>query len=202
MHNKNTQFKPISNKTYVNVLFLLVAVVANFVGSWIIKTFFPDRVAVTDLMFKITPHYPSLQYLTDIFNIFSFLLIIYYMVINKFKNANYILANYAWVYLLRAFLIIMTPLGGINGNDAQYGISAIKQYGAFPSGHTIMVTITYLILRDSASTKYLKGLALLCVIGEIITLILSRGHYSIDIVGALLLCYFVYNEIKRRKIMV
>lgn len=198
----NNQIKNLGNRfnnTYLFVILLVISGATNFISSWIIKTYFPDRVAAPDLMFKVTPYYPQLQYFTDIFNLFSFVLIIYYLVTKKGKEINYIILNFACAYLLRAFLIILTPLGGINGNEATYGISSIKQYGAFPSGHTIMVAMTYLIINQQDAPKTLKILASASLIIEVISLILSRGHYSIDIVGALLLCYFVFNEIKRFK---
>ena len=194
MKNKTNRAKLGNISIYI--AFLLVAVFVNFFSSWIIQKYFPERVAAPDLMFKILPNIPFAQYLTDIFNILSFILIFYYLIKYKVKEIRYFLLNFSVAYMLRGLIIILTPLGGINGNEANYGITAIKQYGAFPSGHTIMVTMAYMLISNS-DAPILKKLALISVLIEIISLLISRGHYSIDIVGGLLLSYFVYHELTK-----
>lgn len=86
---------------------------------------------------------------------------------------------------------MLTPLGSSMGNEMQYGLTNIHQYGCFPSGHTIMVVLAYMIIQGEEN-RTLKALALSSVIVEITSLVLSRGHYSIDIAGGLLVSYFAY----------
>ena len=178
---------------YYSVLFLIFAAVLNFISSNFIQKYFPDRAAPPDLLFKITHYVGWTQYLTDLANILSFILVIYYFIKYRYSDIYYLIITYATAYILRACLIVLTPLGGALGNDMHYGITNIQQFGAFPSGHTIMVVLASMMIdkNDSALMKYF---ALSSIFIEIISLILSRGHYSIDIVGAFLLCYFVFNE--------
>lgn len=175
------------------IILLFFAAALNFVGSNIIQKYFPDRLPPSDLLFKLTPYIPWTQYLTDLANIFSFFLMIYYLIKYAKNDQNFIVLNYAFAYGLRAFLIVLTPLGGALGNNMYYGLTNIQQFGAFPSGHTIMVVLTYMLVDDKITPR-LKNVALASVIAEVVSLILSRGHYSIDIVGAFLVCYFVYNK--------
>ncbi len=180
------------------VILLLVSAFLNFLGSSIIQKYFPNRLPPSDLLFTITPYIAWTQYLTDLANIFSFFLMIYYIIKYAEKNQNFIVLNYAFAYGLRAFLIILTPFGGALGNNMYYGLTNIQQFGAFPSGHTIMVVLTYMLIDNNIS-PLLKKMALASVVVEVISLIFSRGHYSIDIVGAFLVCYFVVNKMLQIK---
>lgn len=189
---KNNKFPNL----FICIVLLILAATLNFVGSFIIQKYFPDRAAPPDLLFKITHYVGWTQYLTDIANIFSFILMICYLIRYAKNDANFIILNYALAYALRSVLIVLTPLGGALGNNMYYGITTIQQFGAFPSGHTIMVALTYMLISKEKSSSF-KNLALASVIIEVISLILSRGHYSIDIVGAFLVCYFVVNEMRK-----
>jgi membrane-associated phospholipid phosphatase len=98
--------------------------------------------------------------------------------------------------LLRGILIILTPLGSVLGNDIEFGITSIKQYGAFPSGHVALAILIYFLIDAKESSK-IKSAALVLAIFEIICQILARGHYSIDIVGGFFIAYFTYNELSK-----
>ncbi len=178
------------------IVLLIMAAALNFVGSFIIQKFFPDRSAPSDMLFYLTPYIPWTQYLTDLANILSFILMIYYLIRYSRDNANFIVLNFAFAYAIRAVFIILTPLGGALGNNMHYGLTTIQQFGAFPSGHTIMVVLTYMLINKNGSS-WLKNLALMSIIIEVVSLILSRGHYSIDIIGGFLVCYFVVNEMRK-----
>ena len=100
--------------------------------------------------------------------------------------------------LARGILIVLTPLGSVLGNDIEFGITNIKQYGAFPSGHVALAILIYFLIDKKEASK-LKTAALVLAVLEIICQILARGHYSIDIVGGFFIAYFSYNELSKFK---
>jgi membrane-associated phospholipid phosphatase len=188
-----------SKKLYFSIALLLIAIALNYVGSRIIYNFFPERIAVPDLLFKITPYIGWTQYWSDIANIFSVILLAIY-VFNK-SRANkipWIISTFAIMEIVRGFLIILTPLGGPLGNEMHYGLTTIHQYGAFPSGHFATAMICYYFI-DKKTAPILNKFALAGIIAEGVSLILSRGHYSIDIVGGFMISYIIFNEMQKYK---
>ncbi|MHB1476830.1 MAG: phosphatase PAP2-related protein [Coriobacteriia bacterium] len=62
----------------------------------------------------------------------------------------------------------------------------------FPSGH--MAAVLILVLLTSASrAPALHRVQILLATLELTGLILAHGHYSIDVVGGMLLAYFVVH---------
>lgn len=189
-------FALVSQKNfYLPLTLLILAVFLNFLGSRVIHDYFPGRTAPEDLLFRLTPYVSWTQYITDIANILSFILIVYYIFWRDIKQTGYAFSVFALAYGIRGLLIMLTPLGGSLGNEMHYGLTSIQQYGCFPSGHTIMVVLAYMFIQGQEN-RNLKAVALLNVLIEITSLILSRGHYSIDIAGALLVCYFSYHYLE------
>jgi len=187
-----------SYKFYLATAFLLLTVYLNFLGSFIIYKYFPNRVTVDDLLFRLTPYISWTQYTSDIANIFSVLILTIYIFSGRAKRIVYVITTFGFMELMRAIIIILTPLGGPLGNGAHYGISGIHQYGQFPSGHTALVFLAYFLVQKTEAPK-MKILLLISIIVEIVSLILSHGHYSIDIVGGILVAYVAYNVVIKYK---
>ena len=104
-------------------------------------------------------------------------------------------------YSARAVLMILTPLGRPTGNLSSYGLfegTGLLQHGMFPSGHQMLACMAYLLL-DDAAPRWLKRLAMVLALAQALVLILSRGHYSIDIVGAALVAWFIAEKLKTIK---
>ena len=91
------------------------------------------------------------------------------------------------MYLIRAGMIALTPLAPAYGE----GIFVFpqEQFGTFPSGHTALLTLLALLVPDDQPRLRRFHWAMVAVM--IAGLLLAHGHYSIDIVGGLLLAYFV-----------
>jgi membrane-associated phospholipid phosphatase len=70
--------------------------------------------------------------------------------------------------------------------------------GPFPSGHAAFVFMCYLFVNKKEELL-IKTVLLIAVIGEVISLILSHGHYTIDVAGGLLLTYVVYDIFIKQK---
>lgn len=180
-------------------LFLLcVAVVLNLdIGVYIISTYFPDRPQLPDLLFMTMPYIQWTQYLTDIANVVSIGLLIWYVAAyNRLFELPFITMTIAVGEILRGFLILLNPFAGPLGNGAHYGLTTITQLGQFPSGHTFVVVAAYLLVDRRIAPK-LKLWLLISMIVEIVSLVLSRGHYAIDIVGGIFMAYLVVGEMRR-----
>lgn len=168
------------------------------VSSQIIQDFFPDRIPVTDTLFQLTPQIMWTQYLTDVAAFLGPLFLLYLIIKKDFRHLPYHLITIGAGYLLRAFLVLLNPVGGYFGNMDTYGLTNIIQHGMFPSGHTMLVFIVYFLSTEIADKKW-RIFFLINGLVEIVSLILSRGHYGVDIAGGILVAYFVVNEMKKRK---
>jgi membrane-associated phospholipid phosphatase len=196
-----TNFKAIlhSRAVFYSAFAWVCAGVLNAAGSAFIQQRFPVRPQPPDLLFQIFPYYPWLQNATDYANIFSFVLLLSYLGLRKdaVKRLPVAFVSMAVAYALRAALIVLTPLGSpLDDPTALYGITGIKQYGQIPSGHTLMVVLAYMLVstRDSLLIKVLLGISVLV---EVVALVLSHGHYGIDIAVSFLVAYVAVHEVRR-----
>lgn len=146
-----------------------------------------------DLLFDTLPLIPWTQYLTDIALLAQLALLIWYVSRGRWSRLPEMIALFSIMQLFRAVIIVLTPLAGPLGNGAFYGLIRVTQNGQFPSGHAASVFLFYLFVVASEAPR-LRKVMLAFVVVEYSSLLLSRGHYSIDIIGGLLLSYFVYHE--------
>jgi membrane-associated phospholipid phosphatase len=175
---------------------LALAGLAASASSTLIDLWFPDRPMPRDLLFEVLPFAEWPQHLTEIALFVSIGLIAYYGIALRRDAVPGIICMYGLIELLRAGIMLLTPLASAHGRGAYYGFIPIVQNGMFPSGHVASVTLGYLIVGSDAP-RWLRQTLLTCLIVECVALLLSHGHYSIDIVGGLLLAYFVHREYTR-----
>lgn len=173
----------------------------NVFSSVLINQLAPNRAINTDLLFMFTPYVRGLQFATDPILIFALCLLIYYVVTKKKHSLSYYFIAFGYLYILRGIFLPLTPLGRPTGNNDPYGyLGAIPQPGMFPSGHTAAICLAYLIIEERNSSL-IKVLMLILIVLEVVVLILSRGHYSIDIVGGALLAYVTYILAIKTRVM-
>ncbi len=180
---------------YITPLILIMGVVFQTITSWQIQVQFPNRQPIFDTLFSILPYWPWLQNWSDIANVFSVILLAWYVFPRNVRKLPFILTVIGLAYFLRGIFIFLNPFGGPLGNITEYGLTNIHQYGQFPSGHTMITVLIYLII-DRMQSPWLKKLALISIFVEVAALLLSHGHYSIDIVGGFLVGYFAYHVLK------
>lgn len=183
---------------WLSVFAIIFATAVNFYNSEIIQAFFPSRTPIIDTLFLITPQIMWMQYLTDIAVLLAPILLLVYIFNKDYNHLPFYLMVFALAYLFRGILILLNPIGGYFGNMASYGLTGIMQHGMFPSGHTILVFVAYYLSKNLVP-KIGRIIFLVCCYVEVIALVLSRGHYGIDIVGGVLVSYFVYNELVKHK---
>ena len=95
--------------------------------------------------------------------------------------------------IFRAAIIILTPLAVPYDAATHFTVNeTIRNWGEFPSGHIATMLLFYLIVAREDAPGIKRTLAVL-IAAEIVVLLVSHSHYSVDIVGGLLLGYFVYH---------
>jgi len=106
------------------------------------------------------------------------------------------------VPLEHAFRNVLAPIADGLGRAAYLGVSVsdgivhASQNGEFPSGHMAVVFLCMLLVDRAKSPRIRIAMAVL-VVAECLSLLMSHQHYSIDVVGGLLLSYFVFYEYTR-----
>ena len=185
----------------LGLLVLVASSMFNFVTSELIHFLYPDRPVVPDLLFDIFPFVPWLQYAFDSFVGASIVMMLYFSLRVDWKHSGYYFFTIGIGYLARGILQALTPLGQPAGNNETMGIGLllnIYQHGMFPSGHTYLTAVIFLLIdrRRKPGLKIAAGIMCIC---EMITLLLSHAHYSIDLVGGLMVAYFTEHWMSRFK---
>lgn len=168
----------------------LAALLATASANAFIERRFGAAARPDDLLFELLPYVGAARWLTVIALVAGFGLFVAAMVRHDPAGLPGAAAALAVLYLLRAGIMVLTPLAPAHGE----GIFVVppQQFGMFPSGHVAAVTL--LALLAPAGRPALRR-ALWAVVGLMVAgMLLARGHYSIDIVGALLLAYFVAHS--------
>jgi membrane-associated phospholipid phosphatase len=176
---------------------LLVAVFFTYASSYIIGAYFPNRPVADDIFFKLTPHLPSFSYLADLFVVIAIGALIFI----AYKKPAYIapiIISLSLIWIIRAFLNVLTPLADPSGDTEVYGfLETTPLFGMFPSGHTATIFAAY-FWSNFVKNRNLGKLLLLIGGLEILSLLVTRGHYSIDIVGGIVLAFAVVRYTTKR----
>jgi len=201
---------------------LLVAGVAARGTSYFIAVYFPDRPVAPDLLFETLPHVPQLGYVADLGNVLAVALLLVYAFRGNRREIPMMLALFGVMQFTRACMNVLTPLASPLNGSPYYGISShveralaslasqvqnsglygaavsrgvmnFAQNGEFPSGHMATVFLCMLLVDKAKSPRIRVAMAVL-VVAECFALLTSHQHYSIDVVGGLMLSYIVYHE--------
>jgi membrane-associated phospholipid phosphatase len=182
-------------KTLWSIALLAGAGVFCFAVSQLIQHLYPERPVVPDLLFTLLPDIPFLAYLTDPLMAAAVALILVYAFTRGRRHLPYYFFSVGAAYLARGVLMALTPLGRPTGNLDSYGIFRVinlKQHGMFPSGHVTLAAAIFFLI-DGKRHPGCKLAAGLLGLAEMVTLILSRGHYTIDIAGGVMVGYLAVH---------
>ncbi len=188
-------------KTLVGIVVLVGASVFCFAMSELIQWLYPDRPIVPDLLFTVFPDIPVLAFVSDPIMIAAIVLLFRYLFGHDRVHLPYYFFTVGILYVFRGLLMVLTPLGRPTGNMDSYGVSVVvnlKQHGMFPSGHTMLAMAIYYLIDGKGHPGFKRAAGLLAL-AEMVTLILSRGHYSIDVAGGVMLSYIVVGWLARYK---
>jgi len=207
----------------VGAAFLVAALIASRATSSWIASAFPNRPLPPDLLFEILPHIPKAGYFTDFAVAAALVLLLVYAFRGNEREIPAMMALIGLMYLMRAFINVLTPMASPLNHGTYYGMSVplehafrsalapvvaplrsygigvssgvmhLSQNGEFPSGHMGVVFLCMLLV-DKAKAPRIKAAMVVLVVVECVSLLISHQHYSIDIVGGILLSYFIYHE--------
>lgn len=169
----------------LSVGLLVLALTCSLLGNALIQSRFPDRPHPDDLLFELLPRVDALRYLTVVALVIGFGLFLVDLVRRDFRRLPAAISVFALMYLLRAVIMVLTPLAPAQGEGAF--VFSVQQYGMFPSGHVGAATLLAMLTTPSP----LRRIQQVLLVVVCAALLFARGHYSIDIVGGLLLGYFV-----------
>mgnify|MGYP001571338215 CR=1 FL=1 len=172
-------------KLVIAILFFVLAVFIPAISSTYIKENFANPPIVKDLLWEILPNIP-IMWLSELFLLASVLYLIIWALKKDINYIPYAILLYSTFALIRAGIIVLTPLGLPNHYNglAPIGEESVFRYGAFPSGHLAYPVLTFLITKSN----------LILIFGFVMSLVIliSRGHYSIDLIGSVLLGFFIF----------
>lgn len=174
-------------------LLLLVSGITSAAGNALIVARFPDRPTPQDLLLQVLPSVKYAQYATEIAIIGSFVVLFAYAARHARHEFADMVAVFGIMYLVRSILMVLTPLANSYDGPGHFGFIPLDQLGMFPSGHVAAALLCFLVI-DAPRAPAMKRLALGLMVTQWIALLLSHGHYSIDIAGGILLGYFVHRE--------
>jgi membrane-associated phospholipid phosphatase len=168
----------------------LLAGAATLLANALLVERFADAVRPHDLMFELLPYVRPARWLTVLALVVGFGAFL----LDTLRHDRHRLpaagAVLALMYLLRAGIMVLTPLAPAHGEGPF--IFSPPNLGMFPSGHVAAVTV--LALLTPAGRPGLRRLQWSVVLVMAAALLLARGHYSIDVVGGVLLAFFVVRS--------
>ena len=177
----------------VGVAVMLASAALEYPMSELIQSRYPDRPKPPDLLFDLLPHWPSWQLVVEALYVGGAILLGVYVFRHAIRRIPEIIAVYGLMEIGRALTMVLTPLAAPYDEATHIGIEGVRNWGEFPSGHAATFLLYYLLIDERVSPRIKKVLAWMLA-AEIVALLVSHSHYSIDIVGGLLLGYWVYHE--------
>lgn len=146
---------------------------------------------LSDIVLDNIPYY-DLSVVYDWLVFITFFIFVFYVIYNnKYKEIPYYLLLIGIFYFLRGIFVILTPFGNpLNFSGSKSIFNGFSKYelGLYPSGHTGM-NILYLFLAKG-KIKWIFGIGSVLII---ISLLVTRAHYSIDILSGIIFAYAIYS---------
>ena len=189
--------KPQTSKKLKLTLSILFLIISLYIATWTVgytNNLYQDLEISTDVLFNILP-FVNLSVFSDIISLLGPLLFIIFILRKKEtrKKIPYYATIVGTFYLIRSFFIYISPLANPFPLE-KWGLNIFPVGGMFPSGHTGILFLMFLLVQEekSKSSKYLAFLFLLLTLLEGAFMILSRGHYTLDVLGAIFVVYALH----------
>lgn len=202
------------NKLFISWLFLFLSTYSNdLVLSWIHDRL-PETHPLPDLFFSIFPHWPGALAISEYLIITSTVTMFTTCFLHKYRwiLLRRVFTVTGLLYFLRAFCMLVTqvPVADTTyycspkNNNTGFGIVFVRSIQLMSggglqingkhtycgdyiySGHTLVLVLTYLVVREYSPRRYwiLHWLVWLLSASGIFCILLSRGHYTVDVIIA------------------
>lgn len=174
--------------TILLFFFLFISLFLNILSSNYISNNHPSPPTCPDLILDaIDESYPLAMKIAEILIGILILFFLY----NSYKNPQYFNRNIFVIssfYLIRALLMPLT-LFSPQASSSFFQATETFSYGLFPSGHFALPFLFFLFTfkRDKI---WIFNLIMAILVAFL--LLLSKQHYSIDIVGSIFICYSIF----------
>jgi len=196
-HNPNTGspvqalFK--SRYFYIGLLSVVAGISLNIASQTYLHNYMSEGKTLPMLSDLILDHLPviDLSLVYDIVCLIPIILMFVYVFHKKeYNRIPFMLLMIGIFYIVRGVFIVLTPFGNppmFGGSDPLFNGFSKYELGVYPSGHAGNVFMLFLLVNDSIYKKVI----LACLIIVIIALLLSHGHYSIDIFSGIFFSYAI-----------
>lgn len=187
-------FRLLKNKyLYISIITLILGIEMNFYSQEYLLNYIENGSSLPVLSDLILNNIPlwDISYLYDIFSLLSLVVIITYVIHkSEYEKIPYFILLGGIFQIVRGIFIVLTPFGnpeGFEGTDGIFNGFSEIELGVYPSGHTGISFLYFLLVRN----RNYKFILLVCVIFIVAALFLSRGHYSIDILSGVFFAYAI-----------
>ncbi len=178
---------------YWSLTFLMVGISLNFISQSYLHQYISKGTTLpvlSDLILDNIP-YLDVDYLYDFFSIVSLIIFLWFVVVKSaLPEIPYFMCLIGAFHMIRAIFIILTPFGNppmFNGTDTPFNGFSNYELGVYPSGHT-GVSYLYFLMAENRNFRYWLFFSFLIIV---ISLFLARGHYSIDILSGVFFAYAI-----------
>lgn len=187
-------FKVFKDKHFwIGLASMIGGMFANFASESYLHNYMDEGLQLpmlSDLILDNLPYY-DISFLYDIFCIFPAVFVVLYIFHKKdFNRIPSFLVMVGIFYLIRGIFIVLTPFGNppmFHGTDSPFKGFSKYEIGVYPSGHAGNIFLLFLLVKD----RTYRFLIMICLIVVIVSLFLSRGHYSIDVLSGLFFSYAI-----------
>lgn len=184
--------RPIFLKQMAWAIALWLFVMTNLIiNIHILRTEYPNPPQPPDLLFDLIPENTSFIGIGEAISSIMVITVLFALWEQHFEGAPKLLFLLGVMFLMRGYVILLTPLGQVQPPSVNYDKSHIIAqtfyHGMFFSGHTASAFIQALYFKRHRLRPFMLFLATL----QVMALVISHSHYSIDIFGGLFVAYFV-----------
>lgn len=178
---------------YIGFLSVLAGIGLNIASQTYLHNYMSEGRTLPMLSDLILDNLPvmDLSLVYDIVCLIPIFLVFVYIGHKKdYNRIPFILLMVGIFYIVRGVFIVLTPFGNppmFGGSDPLFNGFSKYELGVYPSGHAGNVFMLFLLVKDSVY----KRMILICLIIVIIALLLSHGHYSIDIFSGIFFSYAI-----------
>lgn len=173
----------------IGIVMLIAGLAVSVQAGNFVSNHWATHPSVHDIVLEHIP-YVNLFFIGEM--LYWLVLATYLLLYIRYQRAQipYILCLVGIYYLLRSLFLILLPIGH-PFSAPEYGErwSAYPQFAYFPSGHLGFLTIITLGLGPIRFHRWFWLLVFFFGVGMIIT----RAHYTVDILGAVVIAYAVYS---------
>ena len=195
------KFLILNKKFWIAITILAAGFTTTYIASYYLSVKYGSTLPILkdDLILNFLPS-ANVAWLYDILSFISIIILAIYVLRKDFEEIPFIISLFGIYHFVRGIFIILTPLGVPNGGDQGIVTGLVALFGQYPSGHLGSVFLTFLIMKG-----IYKQIAIFLTFAIGITLLVGRGHYSIDLFSSIFFVYAIYsfgNKYFRKKMKI